>query len=259
MDMNYLIGLALPFVAAHVPHPGPVYAPSKPTCVESVRLPALAQPEHSNPNEREYSKVTLYVWYSHSASNNHWKIVDSTGKVVDWGGPGQEQSWNRKRELDLAPGRYRLHCMGIHPQGWNGGFVLLQGLGWQFGPVQPGNGASAWTFEVPEPQRSAATDTSAQSFPKLLHGWIEAGGETVQGYGFDLEKHGAGLYRIRFRNSFSRAPTVVASPATVGQHPQGIPLNMVQIAAVRASDCWIEVFNYEGLPEDGGFTFMAWE
>jgi hypothetical protein len=93
----------------------------------------------------------------------------------------------------------------------------------------------------------------------LLHGWIGAGGETVQGFGFDLEKHGAGLYHIRFRNAFSRPPTVVASPATAGHRPVGIPLNMVQIAAVQTQDCWIEVFNFEGLPEDGGFTFMVWQ
>lgn len=257
--MNYLIGLALPFMAAHVPHPGPVYAPSKPTFIGIARVHPVPCPTHSNQNEIKHSKVTLYVWYSHFASNNHWKMVDSKGMVVDWGGPGQEQSWNRRREFELPPGRYRLHCLGIHPQGWNGGFVMLQGQGWQFGPVQPGNGASAWTFEVPEPQRTSAADTVANTFPKLLHGWIEAGGETVQGFGFDLEKHGAGLYRIRFRSAFSRAPTVVASPAVRGYQPQGIPLNLVQIAAVQASECWIEVFNYEGLPEDGGFTFMAWE
>lgn len=135
--------------------------------------------------------------------------------------------------------------------------MLLQGQGWQFGPVQPGNGATAWTFVVPEPKRSSASDTTAQAFPQLLHGWIGAGGETVQGFGFDLEKHGAGLYRIRFRNAFSRPPTVVASPATVGQRPVGIPLNMVQIAAVQTQDCWIEVFNFEGLPEDGGLRLWS--
>ena len=258
MDMKYLLGLALPLLAAHVPHPGSVYALSKPIERKNA-LPKVGLPPASNPKESKFSSVSLFVWYSHHAANNHWKLVDSAGKVVDWGGPGQEQSWNRKQELELVPGTYRLHCLGVHPQGWNGGFVLLQGQGWQFGPVQPGNGATAWTFVVPEPKRSSASDTTAQAFPQLLHGWIGAGGETVQGFGFDLEKHGAGLYRIRFRNAFSRPPTVVASPATVGQRPVGIPLNMVQIAAVQTQDCWIEVVNFEGLPEDGGFTFMVWQ
>jgi hypothetical protein len=258
MDMKYLLGLALPLLAAHVPHPGPVYALSKPIELESTP-PKREVGTLFKPKEVPMASVTLYVWYSHYAANNHWKLVDSAGNVVDWGGPGKEQSWNRKQELELAAGRYRLHCMGIHPDGWNGGFVMLQGKGWQFGPVQPGNGASAWSFVVPEPQVSSKSDTTVQSFPQLLHGWIGAAGETVQGYGFDLEKHGVGLYRIRFRNAFSRPPTVVASPATVANRPIGIPLNMVQIAAVQTQDCWIEVFNYEGLPEDGGFTFMAWQ
>jgi len=255
--MKYLLGLALPLLAAHVPHPGPVYALSKPIN-GNISLPKSGGSVRPISKPEGFPPVTLFVWYSHNAANNHWKLVDSAGKVVDWGGPGQEQSWNRKQDLELPPGTYRLHCMGIHPQGWNGGFVLLKGLGWQFGPVQPGNGATAWSFVVPEPQLNKVLDTTSQNFPQLLHGWIGAGGETIQGYGFDLEKHGAGLYHIRFRKTFSRPPTIVASPATVGRMPVGIPLNMVQIAAVQPEDCWIEVFNYEGLPEDGGFTFMAW-
>jgi len=50
MDMKYLLGLALPLLAAHVPHPGSVYALSKPIERKNA-LPKVGLPPASNPKE----------------------------------------------------------------------------------------------------------------------------------------------------------------------------------------------------------------